>query len=100
MTVLARPSPPDLQALVAQWGGYDKVPAEAWAGFDLAIARWRGATMTTPGAAPLAAPPSGYPETERWYTMRRWHWWVRYRIWFDTDDAYIEAAQPDPESAP
>ena len=33
--------PPDLQALVAQWGGYDKIPSEASAAFSAHRDAWR-----------------------------------------------------------
>jgi hypothetical protein len=33
--------PPDLQALVAEHGGYDKIPSKAWAEFDRAMAAWQ-----------------------------------------------------------
>lgn len=33
--------PPDLQALVLRFGGYDKIPAAAWAGFDQLMANWK-----------------------------------------------------------
>jgi hypothetical protein len=31
---------PDLQELVAAWGGYDKITPEAWAAYDRALADW------------------------------------------------------------
>jgi hypothetical protein len=34
-------SPPDLQALVAAAGGYEKISPETWAAFDHAMAGWR-----------------------------------------------------------
>jgi hypothetical protein len=36
-----KPTPPDLQALVARFGGFDKIPPRAWAAYDAALARWR-----------------------------------------------------------
>jgi hypothetical protein len=33
--------PPDLQALVAAHGGYDKITPEAWAAYDAAMAEWQ-----------------------------------------------------------
>ena len=33
--------PPDLQALVEHWGGYDKIPPEASADFSARRAAWR-----------------------------------------------------------
>jgi hypothetical protein len=38
---LRRNPPPDLQALVAHHGGYDKIPPEAWAEHDRALAEWQ-----------------------------------------------------------
>jgi hypothetical protein len=32
---------PDLQELVARHGGYDKIPPEAWAEYDRAMAEWQ-----------------------------------------------------------
>jgi hypothetical protein len=32
---------PDLQELVQRWGGYDRIPPEAWSEYDLALAEWR-----------------------------------------------------------
>ena len=37
------PKPPDLQKLVAEFGGYDKITPEAWVEWDLANAEWREA---------------------------------------------------------
>jgi hypothetical protein len=34
-------SPPDLQALVVAWGGYDKITPEASAEYDAALADWQ-----------------------------------------------------------
>jgi hypothetical protein len=34
---------PSLQALVAQYGTYSAIPAEAWAQFDHAVAQWQQA---------------------------------------------------------
>jgi hypothetical protein len=34
------PQPPDLQALVAQFGSYAAIPAWAWEEFDRAAAAW------------------------------------------------------------
>jgi hypothetical protein len=63
MTVLiARPSPPDLQALVAKWGGYRNIPSEAWAGYDLAMLRWR-AMMSDPAGKPRHSDPAKGPRT-------------------------------------
>jgi hypothetical protein len=33
--------PPDLQALVAAHGGYDKITREAWAEYDTQVAAWQ-----------------------------------------------------------
>jgi hypothetical protein len=33
--------PPDLQELVARFGGYDKITPEAWAEYDRAMAEWQ-----------------------------------------------------------
>jgi hypothetical protein len=33
--------PPDLQALVAEHGGYNKIPSKAWVEFDRAMAAWQ-----------------------------------------------------------
>ena len=42
---IAEPSPelpaPDLQALVAAYGGYDRIPPEAWAAYQRELAEWR-----------------------------------------------------------
>jgi hypothetical protein len=35
------PLRPDLQALVACYGGFSKVPVEAWVDFDRRLARYR-----------------------------------------------------------
>jgi hypothetical protein len=32
---------PDLQELVAHFGGYDKIPPEAWAAYDKTMAAWQ-----------------------------------------------------------
>jgi hypothetical protein len=32
---------PDLQILVRQWGGYDKIASETWAEYDRAMAEWQ-----------------------------------------------------------
>jgi hypothetical protein len=32
---------PDLQELVSKHGGYDKIPAQAWAEYDRAMAEWQ-----------------------------------------------------------
>ena len=32
---------PNLQDLVARYGGYDKIPPEAWARWDAANAEWQ-----------------------------------------------------------
>ena len=41
----AQPMPgdeaPNLQDLVARYGGYDKIPPEAWARWDAANAEWQ-----------------------------------------------------------
>ena len=34
---------PSLQALVERWGGYSRVPPEAWTAFDRSMQRWRTA---------------------------------------------------------
>jgi len=33
--------PPDLQELLARFGGYDKITPEAWAAYDKAMAVWQ-----------------------------------------------------------
>lgn len=33
--------PPNLQALVARHGGYDRIPAEIWIKYDRAMANWK-----------------------------------------------------------
>lgn len=33
--------PPDLQSLVEQFGGYDRITAEAWRKYNAELARWR-----------------------------------------------------------
>jgi hypothetical protein len=33
--------PPDLQELVARFGGYSKITAEGWAEYDTAMAEWQ-----------------------------------------------------------
>ena len=40
---LRRPdgTPPSLQALVAAHGGYDRITAEAWAGYDAEMKMWQ-----------------------------------------------------------
>jgi hypothetical protein len=35
-----RDPPPDLQQLVERYGGYSRVPPEAWAKIDAAMAAW------------------------------------------------------------
>jgi len=35
--------PPDLQALVAHAGGYERITAEQWTEYDRAMARWQAA---------------------------------------------------------
>jgi hypothetical protein len=35
--------PPDLQELVTRYGGYDKIPPDAWAAYDLAMEKWQSA---------------------------------------------------------
>lgn len=42
---LAANPPPCLQELVRHWGGYDHIPAEAWAEYDLACTRWESARL-------------------------------------------------------
>jgi hypothetical protein len=37
------PKAPDLQELVARFGGYSKVPPEAWTEYDQAMAEWHRA---------------------------------------------------------
>lgn len=32
---------PSLQDLVVQWGGYDKIPNQAWQQYDRDLAQWR-----------------------------------------------------------
>jgi len=39
--------PPDLQALVAEAGGYEKISPEMWAAFDRAMAVWRAQRSET-----------------------------------------------------
>jgi hypothetical protein len=41
-----RPKPPGLQELVARFGGYNKIPPEAWAGFDRQMAEYHSARRT------------------------------------------------------
>jgi hypothetical protein len=38
---VADDTPPSLQALIAEHGGYDRISAEAWAEYDAAIASWQ-----------------------------------------------------------
>lgn len=38
----AAPVAPDLQELVAKYGGYNKITAEAWAQFDEQMATYQG----------------------------------------------------------
>jgi hypothetical protein len=35
--------PPDLQELIARFGGYNKIVPEAWAGWDAAVEAWQAA---------------------------------------------------------
>jgi hypothetical protein len=37
------PAPPDLLALVARYGGFAKVPVEAWRAFDKRLAKYKAA---------------------------------------------------------
>jgi hypothetical protein len=39
----AYPTPPNLQDLVAEHGGYDKIKPAAWADFDKRMAAWHRA---------------------------------------------------------
>lgn len=43
---------PDLQELVARHGGYDKIPPEAWAEHDRAMADWQARRRTRSAGAP------------------------------------------------
>lgn len=43
---LASNPPPDLQELVAHWGGYDKIPESAWDQFQSAKDAWEDRRMT------------------------------------------------------
>lgn len=43
---------PDLQELVARWGGYDKIPAEAWAEHDRTMAEWQERRRNRSAGAP------------------------------------------------
>ncbi len=45
--------PGDLQALVAQYGGYHLIPASAWAKHDAAVAQWRAEQLAGLGLRPL-----------------------------------------------
>jgi hypothetical protein len=38
---VADDTPPSLQALVAEHGGYDRISAEVWAEYDAAMASWQ-----------------------------------------------------------
>jgi hypothetical protein len=40
-------APPDLQALVAAAGGYEKISPEMWAAFDRGMAEWRAQRSET-----------------------------------------------------
>ena len=40
---LALNPPPNLQALVATWGGYSNIPGSAWAEWDIAVTQWETA---------------------------------------------------------
>jgi hypothetical protein len=37
---MTRRDPPDLQQLIREYGGYDKITPEAWRAFDQAIVQW------------------------------------------------------------
>ena len=45
---------PDLQELFRQHGGYAKIPVEAWAEYDLALAEWEERRRLRHAAAPSA----------------------------------------------
>ena len=53
---LRRNPPPDLQVLVERFGGYDKIPSEAWAEFDRAMAAWHERRRTRAEAGPASDP--------------------------------------------
>jgi hypothetical protein len=44
MKVASLPPPPDLLALVARYGGFSKVPVEAWRAFDKRVAKYKAQT--------------------------------------------------------
>ena len=55
---LKKNPPPDLQDLVEQYGGYNKITAEAWKGFDDRTRDWLAAVRLRGGLIPVA---SGLP---------------------------------------
>jgi hypothetical protein len=46
--------PPDLQELVARFGGYDLIPDDAWRDYDAAVARWRIDRLVAMGLKPIS----------------------------------------------
>jgi hypothetical protein len=48
------PIPPDLQALVAQFGRFDLITLDAWSEFDAAIAKWRVERLAAIGIKPIS----------------------------------------------
>jgi hypothetical protein len=66
-------APPNLQALVAAAGGYEKITAAMWTEFDHALAEWRAQRSETlrreargdGNTVPEAAPGAG-PIEQRW----------------------------------
>jgi hypothetical protein len=51
-------TPPDLQALVAAHGGYDKITSEAWDEYDRAMSTWQAQRREKYEAVANDAPPS------------------------------------------
>lgn len=40
---ISRNPPPDLEGMVERWGGWDKIPDEAWRRFSEDMVRWQDA---------------------------------------------------------
>jgi len=45
---------PDLQTLVAKYGGYHKITPEGWALYDQAMAEWQARRLSRLGGPPAA----------------------------------------------
>ena len=56
-----RHAPPDLQALVAAHGGYEKIPRPAWEKHDSQVAAWRARIRRGGHYRKVDRPGSNYP---------------------------------------